>query len=225
MRMKQRWKQWIVIALSVTSIPVSQVQAETGSSVKAVEFLSDIAAAAESQAEAIAEAKEDAKSSPKLKQKWDVARKEDYLAWNFFHIQVQKDIRNNNIGVEQKEIPIKNKWKDGKPTGKPGRADIGMKAGKTTYLWEVKPVSYKENADKKAKAEAQLQGYVDSDKNFDTGGNQINGGETTYSDTYDRGEYYEDATYLITYTVENKSRRKPHALRFPFRKRMMQSWM
>ena len=207
MRMKQRWKQWIamilVIALSVTSIPVSQVQAETGSSVKAVEFLSDIAAAAESQAEAIAEAKEDAKSSPKLKQKWDVARKEDYLAWNFFHIQVQKDIRNNNIGVEQKEIPIKNKWKDGKPTGKPGRADIGMKAGKTTYLWEVKPVSYKENADKKAKAEAQLQGYVDSDKNFDTGGNQINGGETTYSDTYDRGEYYEDVTYLITYTVEN----------------------
>ncbi len=84
MKIKQRWKQWIamilVIALSVTSVPVSQVQAETGSNVKAVEFLSDIAAAAESRVEASAEAREDAKSSPVLKQQWYVAYDVDGLA-------------------------------------------------------------------------------------------------------------------------------------------------
>ncbi len=208
MRIKQRWKQWIamilVIALSVTSVPVSQVQAETDSSVKAVEFLSDLAAAAESRAKASAEAREDAKSSSVLKQQWYVAHHVDGLAWNFFHNKVQDDIVFNykEKGV-RKEIPIIYKDKNGKPTGKQGRADIGMEIDGKIYLWEVKPVSYWKDAGKKAKAEVQLKGYVDSDKNFDTGGNQINGGEITYSDTYDRGEYYEDVTYLITYTVEN----------------------
>ena len=74
MKIKQRWKQWIamilVIALSVTSVPVSQVQAETGSNVKAAEILSDIAATAASQAQASVEAKEDAASSEKSRQSW-----------------------------------------------------------------------------------------------------------------------------------------------------------
>lgn len=90
MKMKQRWKQWIamilVIALSVTSVPVSQVQAETGSNVKTVEILSDIAATAESQAQASLEAKEDAASSEKSRQSWGKAHYRDGLAWNFFII-------------------------------------------------------------------------------------------------------------------------------------------
>ncbi len=104
MKMKQRWKQLIamilVITLSVTSVPVSQVQAETSSSGKAGEVLSDIAAAAESQAEASVEAQEDAKSSPVLKQHWYVAHDVDHLAWNFFHNKVQEDI----VGKYQKRV-------------------------------------------------------------------------------------------------------------------------
>ncbi len=103
----------------------------------------------------------------------------------------------------RREIPIIYKDENGNPTGKRGRADIGMEIDEKTYLWEVKPKSYWTNEDKKKLAEAQLKGYVDSDKNFKTGSDQIKGGTITHSFTLDRGNYYEDITYTINYSVKD----------------------
>jgi hypothetical protein len=54
MKMKQRWKQWIaiilVIALSLTSVPALQVQAETDGVVQVTtEWLSDLLALEENK--------------------------------------------------------------------------------------------------------------------------------------------------------------------------------
>lgn len=102
----------------------------------------------------------------------------------FFHNKVQENINNRYSNVDT-EIQIKNKYKDGKPTGKPGRADIGMILDDKTYLWEVKPMSYSIDPEKKESAIKQLNGYVDSSSEFVKGSNQITNGKVTYNTTMD----------------------------------------
>ena len=178
MKLKKRWKKWIafilVFALSLSSIPVSQVQAETNATENSKDVITSIMTSAEHEVEKDLEAQNDSKSKNPAGN-WYVAIHIDQLAWNFFHNKVQADIkkRYSNVGTE---IQIEDKYKDGKPTGKPGRADIGMILDDKTYLWEVKPMSYSIDPEKKESAIKQLNGYVDSSSEFVKGSNQITKG-------------------------------------------------
>ena len=151
MKLKQKWKKWIafilVFALSLSSIPVSQVQAETNATENSKDVITSIKTLAEHEVEKDLEAQNDSKSKNPAGN-WYVAIHIDQLAWNFFHNKVQADIkkRYSNVGTE---IQIEDKYKDGKPTGKPGRADIGMILDDKTYLWEVKPMSYSIDPEKR----------------------------------------------------------------------------
>ena len=201
MKLKQRWKKWIafilVFALSLSSIPVSQVQAETNATENSKDVITSIKTLAEHEVEKDLEAQNDSKSKNPAGN-WYVAIHIDQLAWNFFHNKVQENINNRYSNVDT-EIQIKNKYKDGKPTGKPGRADIGMILDDKTYLWEVKPMSYSIDPEKKESAIKQLNGYVDSSSEFVKGSNQITNGEVTYNTTRVRSDYIEDITYTIYY--------------------------
>jgi len=245
MNMKQIWKRWIaivlVITLSLTSVPVSWVQAETNSSGKAAELISELGSIAGHEVEKAAEAKIDSQSSNSAGD-WYVATKIDNLAWNYFHNIVQEDIMSkySYIGSVEREVEIKDKYVEGKPTGRPGRADIGITMMGITYLWEVKPWSYRDDPKKRTSAQDQLAGYVDSNADFKTGGNQIEGGTAARSFTRVREGAIEEVTYEITYIVEsdglifykfersskkstkNRSRRKLSRFRSPFPKRKMQ---
>lgn len=153
MKVKYRWKQWIaiilVIALSLSSVPMSQVQAETNVNGKGIDVLSSIRTRVEHKAETIKEGKIDSKAVVSAGN-WYVAIKIDHLSWNFFHNAIQEDIANNeDYANVSKEFPIDDKWEDGKPTGKPGRADLAMVDGDKTYLWEIKPWSYSVEDEKK----------------------------------------------------------------------------
>ena len=135
MKLKKRWKKWIafilVFALSLSSIPVSQVQAETNATENSKDVITSIMTSAEHEVEKDLEARNDSKSKNPAGN-WYVAIHIDHLAWNFFHNKVQEDINNRYSNVDT-EIQIKNKYNDGKPTGKPGRADIGMILDDKTY--------------------------------------------------------------------------------------------
>ena len=93
---------------------------------------------------------------------WYLARKYDRLPWIFFHNRVQADIVNRYKGLVDKEKTIEYVDKDGKPTGKQGRADLYMNADGYTYIWEVKPYSYSTEPNKSL-GELQLNGYVNTD--------------------------------------------------------------
>ena len=56
---------------------------------------------------------------------------------------------------------------------------------KETLLWEVKPMSYSIDPEKKESAIKQLNGYVDSSSEFVKGSNQITNGKVTYNTTMD----------------------------------------
>lgn len=107
------------------------------------------------------------------------------------------------IGSVEREVEIKDKYVEGKPTGRPGRADIGITMMGITYLWEVKPWSYRDDPKKRTSAQDQLAGYVDSNADFKTGGNQIEGGTAARSFTRVREGAIEEVTYEITYIVES----------------------
>lgn len=110
---------------------------------------------------------------------WSVAHYQDDLAWNYFHIQVQKHIRRMNSSIRRDELSIAYKDNGGNPTGKTGRADLFLVGDNNiTYLWEVKPASYLTGS-KREQAEAQLDGYVASDETYKRGGTQIKGGHFT----------------------------------------------
>lgn len=66
MKLKQRWKKWIafilVFALSLSSIPVSQVQAETKVTENSKDVATSIMTSAEHEVEKDLEAQNDSKS-------------------------------------------------------------------------------------------------------------------------------------------------------------------
>ena len=123
---------------------------------------------------------------------WDRA-KQDGLAWNYFHNQVQDHIRNDkNSGVEPKELTIT--FTEGVKAGKTGRADLFREIKDTgeIYIWEIKPLSYATEK-RLPKVAAQLASYVDSDENYRYGNtNGVNIKGTTF--TSDNGLY--DIMYI-----------------------------
>lgn len=66
MKLKKRWKKWIafilVFALSLSSIPVSQVQAETNATENSKDVITSIMTSAEHEVEKDLEARNDSKS-------------------------------------------------------------------------------------------------------------------------------------------------------------------
>ena len=124
--------------------------------------------------EEVAEGKEDSVSKHS-DNKWWQPTKIDFLPWNFFHVAVQIHIRKNNEGMDEKELEIIYKNEEtGEPNGKKGRADLSwLKEDGKTYIWEIKPISYKNDTEKKTNAEEQLKGYVDSDMNYVHGDDSI----------------------------------------------------
>lgn len=122
----------------------------------------------EVDAEEIDEAKADALSSDG-NMGWYTATKVDKLPWNYFHNQVENEIRKKYAkhGIGQSELTIKlrysrddeknNLGKEGELTGKIGKADLYWDYTSTiTYLWEVKPISYASGT-KKELGEEQLE--------------------------------------------------------------------
>ncbi len=127
----------------------------------------------------------------------------------------------------QKELTIKYKYsakdedlgigKAGEFTGKTGRADLFLKYNDdVTYLWEIKPISYKYEP-RKTKGEEQLKKYVASDEEYYIGGYFIEndyfkryfiiprGGNTVEYITYTIN-YYNQGNGLILYTFTRESR-------------------
>ena len=208
---KKNWMRKISLMLILTLIftMLSPIQ------LKAMENIEtdDLVDCFVSQTEATIEAQLDAKD-PKSTNNWYVATKIDHLPWNYFHIKVQKAIQDkyesSNIGQKELEIIYKFSQEDqekglgiaGEPNGKKGRADLSWTKGKTTYIWEVKPMSYGEGA-KKISAIEQLRGYVNSETSYAFGNDMIADGYTTEELHIPRaGNIIEHVTYTIEYTNE-----------------------
>lgn len=98
---------------------------------------------------------------------WKTARNVDHLPWNFFHICVQLQICKQYDNVEKEKRIYYTKEIDGKLYGS---ADLYYEKSDVTYLWEVKPISYK-FGEKRAIAKTQLDNYV---KYAQLEGNHIN---------------------------------------------------
>lgn len=100
----------------------------------------------EADGEEIEEAKDDATTSDG-KMRWDIAIYTDKLPWNYFHNQVEAEIREKyeKQGIGQKELTMDLRYsaedeksgigKEGELTGKRGRADLFWQYGaNVTYL-------------------------------------------------------------------------------------------
>lgn len=135
---------------------------------------------------------------------WRTARYVDGLAWNKFHNEVQNHIRDKYkaSGMENGEIPIYYKDKNGNETGKRGRADLGMKKGEDMLLWEVKPYSYRVDPALRTLARNQLDGYVASLPTYSRGGKEIQSDQCSFELVKSSGKEVEVVTYKISYTVE-----------------------
>lgn len=202
----------LVLSMIISLIPITPVHAES-------DVLDDNIIPFESvfdDDEEIEEAKDDA-TCPYSTNDWNTAIHKDYLPWNFFHNIVQNEIvkKYKLIGMD-KELTIKYKYTkedeksglgiEGKATGKHGRADLYYKKlvdnVLTTYIWEVKPISYVRDP-RKTKGENQLKGYVSSEPNYYIGDSTIENGEIIKKLTYQRaGNIIEHVTYKIKYYNE-----------------------
>lgn len=134
--------------------------------------------------EEVSEGKEDSVSQHS-KNNWGKPIYVDFLPWNFFHVAVQIHIRNHNTGMDKKELEIIYKSEEtGEPNGKKGRADLSWtKEDGNTYIWEVKPISYKNDTDKMKKAIEQVEGYVNTSDTYVRGDLSIPG-DTFYVKLY-----------------------------------------
>ena len=124
----------------------------------------------------------------------------DLLSWNSFHNAVQQHIRANNEGFLNKELYLEYVDQETNKKKK-GRADLSVEDGKYTYIWEVKPYSYREG-DKREEAENQLSNYVSAEEEYDYGDMRIPNGTTYVNTTRFYPTYMEEIKYTITYVVE-----------------------
>ena len=161
----------LTLAILMTGIPVTTASAETGNI--ADDVLSVLTAEVERTLEEIEEVERD-KVSHVRAGNWYIAINIDKLPYNFFHKAVQADIVAKNSGVEAEKI-MRYKDENGELTGKYGYADLYMDAGGKSYIWEVKPFSYKKDPNKKL-GEDQLAGYVGTDPTYQTGDSRIEDG-------------------------------------------------
>ena len=131
---------------------------------------------------------------------WRTAIFVDGFYWNSFHNAVQKHIRDNNPGVDKRELWV-TFFENSKKVGY-GKGDLSFYDGKYTYIWEVKPYSYSVEP-KRSLGVAQLERYRATNiYKYRIGGNQISGGTTyLYKDVVYTG-YVEHITYEINYTIE-----------------------
>ena len=170
MKLKQMTRRIIAVVLSIsmllTVLPTncSVVFAESENSSKTI--LASLSDEVSSMSEASAEAFADSTAEASVRAgDWRTARYVDHLAWNRFHIEVQKDIvakyklKAGTSATIAKESHIDFVDKSGKKTGKTGRADIAIEKGGQTYFLEVKPYSYSVEP-KKLAGEEQLANYV-----------------------------------------------------------------
>ena len=217
----------LVISLIFTMIAPIQVHAKNE---EELNYLIEAIANTESNAEAIAEAKEDATCSNSTND-WKTAREKDYLPWNYFHIAVQDEIREKYkiIGMGEKELHIDYRYtkedekngigKFGELTGDNGSADLYLeKSDGFTYIWEVKPISYRWEP-RKTKGEAQLARYVNNAESYRTGDSTIANGSFKKSFYMDRGNnitehitytinYYNQGNGMILYTFKRSSKKE-----------------
>ena len=106
---------------------------------------------------------------------WREAFKVDHIWSSLFHDEILNYIVERSNRLFGKELPISFPTPVINPTtGKltsSGRADIYLKEGELTYLWEVKPASFLDDTlyGKRTQGEQQLQNYVDSNINFRNG--------------------------------------------------------
>ena len=199
MKKRRALKKFIAIVLTfailTSSIPVISVFATTDN------FLDECGNSLEEVEESI----EDSYSVITAGD-WRTAIFVDNLAWNAFHNQVQKAIKEKYentskiVGTELSIIYGENNEESLR--GKKGRADIYVEDGAYTYLWEIKPYSYSIEP-KKSKALKQLKEYKLSKNNYKIGSNQIEGGVTHLYTQNLRGKYLEFVEYEIKYYVEN----------------------
>lgn len=170
MKLKRMTRRIIAVLLSIsmllTVLPMNWnvAFAESGNSAETI--LASLSDEVSSIGEAKAEAYADSTADKKVQAgDWKTAIYVDRLAWNRFHIEVQKDIvakyklKAGTSATIKSEYSIEFVDKNGEKTGKTGRADISIKKDDETYLWEVKPYSYSVDP-KKSSGEAQLKNYV-----------------------------------------------------------------
>ena len=161
MKLKQMTRRIIAVVLSIsmllTVLPTncSVAFAESENSSKTI--LTSLSDEISSIGEAKAEAQSDSIADVKVRAgDWRTAIYKDHLAWNRFHIEVQKDIFSRYMSSKEIYLEYSIKFVDdnGGKTGKTGRSDIAINKKGKTYLWEVKPYSYSVDP-KKSSGEAQ----------------------------------------------------------------------
>ena len=221
MKLKQMTRRIIAVVLSIsmllTVLPTncSIVFAESENSSKTI--LASLSDEISSMGEASAEAFADSTAEASVRAgDWRTAIYKDHLAWNRFHIEVQKDIFSRYMSSKEIYLEYSIKFVDdnGEKTGKTGRADIAITEDEGTYLWEVKPYSYSVDP-KKSSGEAQLENYVFSANCTNVKGYIKNGsidiskakyflGDTsTISSSSCTFSISDTVSYVVTYTVQN----------------------
>ncbi len=131
---------------------------------------------------------------------WYVLHDYDHLPYNEIHKRVQNNIwsnPNNTVDHGEKRIDYAN--------GKYGFADISYENedDKVTYLWEVKPPSYRDK--NKSKGFEQLTNYVNANPNYEYGSKSpgnIQNSSFSFKltlDCYEAGVSWEE---FVTYDVE-----------------------
>lgn len=106
--------------------------------------------------------------APNTSQDWAIAYSDGINSANFFHNQIEKDIRKNNGGIDSTELFITGSGR----YGNNGRADITKNFGGFTYIWEVKPAS-NGYYPLKIYAVDQVKKYVAANKLYRVGPNNI----------------------------------------------------
>ena len=138
------------------------------------------------------------------KNNWWVLSNYDHLPYNEIHKRVQNNIWNNPENkVNKGELTI---YYD---DGTHGFADIYRETDSLTYLWEVKPPSYKDK--NKTKGLNQLKKYVESSDDYRYGSlspGSIHDSSFIFNLTLDCKneieEWYEYVTYNVTYEMLDK---------------------
>lgn len=187
--MSKTYKQIIasilVVALFFTSVSLSDITISAQANTSQYDALREKAMeAVDEQADAADEAILDA-TCPDKAGDWRTAIFKDKLPWNYFHNAVQAYIRSSNDLYGKKELEITYKPEQKKAT-KTGRADLYQIKDQFTYIWEVKPASYKNDPNRSLGLE-QLKGYVDSNNRYRFGNTD---GTHIPDDEFNHGKYH-----------------------------------
>ncbi|MBQ3512401.1 MAG: calcium-binding protein [Lachnospiraceae bacterium] len=105
---------------------------------------------------------------PNTSQDWAIAYKDGIGYPGFFHNEVEKHIRKNNLNIQPKELPIPGAGR----YGLDGKADIYQITRDCIYIWEVKPAS-NGYFPLKIGAVKQVERYVNANVLHKTGPNYV----------------------------------------------------